>query len=95
MDECDGPEWSPDVWNQNGSESEGFGFNLCVVPSGVVSLISEDGGWIGDRRLGDDFIKDGSQTRVTRRGIQVIEQEEDLRDKCSERTMLKISWDSN
>ena len=34
---------SPDVWNQNGSESEGLGFTLCVVPSHiVVSLISED-----------------------------------------------------
>ena len=49
-------------------------------------------GWIGDRRFGDDFIvKDRSQTNMTRREIEVVEQEEDLRDKCSERTMSKIS----
>ena len=49
-------------------------------------------GRIGDWRIGDDFVvKDRSQTRVTRKEIQVVEQEEDLRDKCSERTMLKIS----
>ena len=44
---------------QNGSESEGLGFNLCVAPSRVVvSLISKDRGRIGDRRLevGDDFV---------------------------------------
>ena len=52
-------------------------------------------GQIGDWRFGDDFvIKDISQTRTTRRRIQVVEQEEDLRDKCSERTMSKISRDS-
>ena len=33
--------------------------------------------------------------KMTRREIQVVEQEEDLRDKCSERTMSKISRDSN
>ena len=49
-------------------------------------------GWIGDWRFGDDFIvKDRSQTNMTRREIEVVEQEEDLRDKCSERTMSKIS----
>ena len=38
------PEWSSDVRNQNGSELEGLGFNLCVAPSRiVVSLILEDG----------------------------------------------------
>ena len=53
-------------------------------------------GWIGDWRFGGDFVvKDRSQTKMTRREIQVVEQEEDLRDKCSERTMLKISWDLN
>ena len=52
-------------------------------------------GRIGDWRFGDDFVdNDRSQTRMMRR-IQVIEQEEDLRDKCSERTMSKISRDSN
>ena len=49
-------------------------------------------GRIGDRRFGDDLVnKDRSQTKMTRREIQVVEQEEDLRDKCSERTMSKIS----
>ena len=49
-------------------------------------------GRIGGRRFRDDFIvKDRSQTKMTRREIQVVEQEEDLRDKCSERTMSKIS----
>ena len=78
-------------------ESEGLGFNLCVVLSRVVvSLISDDEGQIGDQRFGDDFIvKDRSQTKVTRKEIQVVEQEGDLRDKCSERTMLKISRDLN
>ena len=53
-------------------------------------------GQIGYRRFRDDFVvKDRSQTKVTRREIQVVEQEEDLRDKCSERTMSKISRDSN
>ena len=57
-----------------------------------MSLISEGEGWIGDWRFGDDFIiKDRSQTEMTRREIQVVEQEEDLRDKCLERTMSKIS----
>ena len=58
----------------------------------IVSLISGDRGQIRGQRFGDDFIdKDRSQTRR----IQVVEQEEDLRDKCSERTMSKISRDSN
>ena len=58
------------------------------------TLISEDGGRIRDWRFGDDFVvKDRSQTKVTRREIQVVEQEEDLRDKCSERTMSRISRD--
>ena len=65
-------------------ESEGLGFNLCVVlPRIVVSLTSEDKGQVRDRRseVGDDFIvKDKSQTRTTRRRFQVVEQEEDLRD---------------
>ena len=53
-------------------------------------------GWIGDWRFGDDFIvKDRSRTKMTRREIQIVEQEGDLRDKCSERTMSKISRDSN
>ena len=61
-----------------------------------MSLISEDGGQVRDRRFGDDLVdKDRSQTKMTRREIQVVEQEEDLRDKCSERTMSKISRDSN
>ena len=43
-------EWSPDVWNQNGLESEGLGFNLCVaLPHIVVSLILGDKGQVGDR----------------------------------------------
>ena len=76
---------------------EGLGFNLCVALSRVVvSLISEGEGRVGDRRFRDDFVvKDRSQTEMTRREIQVVEQEEDLRDKCSERTMWKISRDSN
>ena len=44
---------------QNGSESEGLGFNLCVAPPRiVVSLILKDKGWVGDWRLevGDDFV---------------------------------------
>ena len=69
---------------QNGSESEGLGINLCVVPHHiVVSLISKDKGRVGDRRseVGDDFIvKDRSRTRMMRRRIQVVEQEEDLRE---------------
>ena len=78
-------------------ESEGLGFNLCVVPSRVVvSLILEDG--VGSE-IGDSEMTSLSKTevrqRMTRREIQVVEQEEDLRDKCSERTMLKISRDSN
>ena len=76
-----------------GLELEGLGFNLCVAPPCiVVSPISEDGGQIRDWRFGDDFIvKDKSQTRMMRRRIQVVEQEEDLR----ERTMSKISRYSN
>ena len=73
------PEWSPDVRNQNGSELEGLGFNLCVASSRViVSLILED-----RNRVRDDFVvKDKSWTRTTRRKIQVIEQEEDyVKDK--------------
>ena len=65
----------------------------CAVSHRHVSNFGRQGR-IGDRRFGDDFIvKDRSQ--ITRREIQVVEQEEDLRDKCSERTMLKISRDSN
>ena len=44
---------------QNGSESEGLGFNLCVaLPCVVVSLILKDKGRVGDRRseVGDDFV---------------------------------------
>ena len=38
-------------------------------------------GQIGDQRFGDDLVdKDRSQTKMTRREIQVVEQEEDLRD---------------
>ena len=63
-------------------ESECFGvggtwLNLCVVlPCIVVSLI------LGDKdRVRDDFIvKDRGWTRTTRRRIQVVEQEEDLRE---------------
>ena len=37
-------------------------------------------GRIGDWRFGDDFVdKDRSQIKMTRKGIQVVEQEEDLR----------------
>ena len=44
---------------------EELGFNLCIALSCViVSLISEDGGQIGDQRFGDDFVnKDRSQTK--------------------------------
>ena len=43
------PEWSPDVWNWNGSESEGLGFNLYVALLHiVVSLILGDKGQVGD-----------------------------------------------
>ena len=71
------PEWSPDVRNWNGLESEGLGFNLCVAPPRVVvSLISGDKGQVGD----DFIIKDKSQTRTTKRRFQVVEQEEDLRE---------------
>ena len=66
---------------QNGSESKGLGFNLCVVPSRVVvSLISKDRDWIGDWRLGvgGDFVV---MTRVGQgrqgRFSKVVEQEED------------------
>ena len=69
-------EWSPDVWNQNGSELEGHGFDWCVVPPHVVvSLISEDRGHVGD----DFVIIDKSWTRMTKSKIQVVEQEKDLR----------------
>ena len=38
-------------------------------------------GLIGDQRFGDDLVdKDRSQMKMTRREIQVVEQEEDLRD---------------
>ena len=63
---------------QNGSESEGLGFNLCVAPSHVVvSLISKDRG-----QIGDDFVV---MTRVGqgRQGKffpKIVEQEEDLRE---------------
>ena len=58
----------------------------CRVPN------FERRGRIGDQRFrGDLVVKDRSQTKMTRREIQVVEQEEDLRDKCSERTMSKIS----
>ena len=53
------PGGSPNVRNQNGSESEGLGFNLCVAPPRViVSLILKGRGRIGDRRseVGDDFV---------------------------------------
>ena len=47
-------------------------------------------GRIRDWRFGDDFIvKDKGQTRTMRRKIQVVEQEEDLRDNCSERTIQR------
>ena len=69
---------------QNGLELEGLGFNLCVAPPRVVvSLILGDEGWVRDRRseVGDDFImEDKSQTRMTRRRFQVMDQEEDLRE---------------
>ena len=63
---------------QNGSESEGLGFNLCVAPPCIVmSLISEDRGWVGDRRLevGDDFVVmtrvgQGRQGKVPSRGAR-------------------------
>ena len=45
------PGWSLGVQILDGSESEGLGFNLCVAPPHiVVSLISKDKGWVGDRR---------------------------------------------
>ena len=84
MVELRSPEGSPDVWNRNGSESEGLGFNLCVAPSRVIlSLILKDRGRIEDWRseVGDDFI---IMTRVGqgRQGkfSKVVEQEEDLRE---------------
>ena len=65
MDRCDSPEWSPDVWNRNGSESEGLGFNLCVALSHVVvSLISEDG--VGSE-IGDSEMTLSSKTEVRQR----------------------------
>ena len=62
----------------NGSESEGLGFNLCVVPPRVVvSLISRDGSQVGDRRLevGDDFVvksevRQGQQGKIPSRGAR-------------------------
>ena len=67
----------------------------CAVSCHCVPNFRRQG-QIGDQRFGDDFvIKDRSQTKMTRREIQVVEQEEDLRDKCLERTMSKISRDSN
>ena len=66
----------------NGSESEGLGFNLCVAPSCViVSLISEDrvGSEIGDSEM-TSLLRTEVRQRVTRKEIQVVEQEEDLRD---------------
>ena len=69
---------------------------MCCTISHRRVPNSREQGWIGDQRFRDDFVdKDKSQTRMTRRRIQVIEQEEDLRDKCSERTVSKISRDSN
>ena len=45
-----------------------------------MSLISEDKGQIGDWSFGDDFVvKDRSQTKLTRRETQVLEQEEDFK----------------
>ena len=51
MDGCDGPEWSLDVWNWNGSESEGLGFNLSVAPllhPKSIPRLAE----LGDRTMG-------------------------------------------
>ena len=81
---------SSKVWNC--SESEGLGFNLCVVPSlNVVSLISE----IRDWRVGVDLVgEDTSQTRMTRE-VPSHRARKDFSDWGSERTMLKISQDLN
>ena len=49
---------------------------MCCAILRHLSLILEDGG-----QIGDDFVnKDKSQTRMMRKRIQVVEQEEDLRD---------------
>ena len=52
-------EWSPDVWNRNGLELEGLGFNLCVAPPHVVvSLILGEKGQVGGLEIGvgDDLV---------------------------------------
>ena len=68
---------------RNGSESEGLGFNLCVAPPRIVaSLISRDRSRIGDRRseVGDDFVVKTKSDKDNKKGIQVMEPEEDLRE---------------
>ena len=63
---------------QNGSESEGLGFNLCVAPPCVVvSLILKDRDWVRDQRseVGDDFVimtrvGQGRQGKVPSRGAR-------------------------
>ena len=75
---------------QSGSESEGLGFNLCVVPPRVIiSLILRDKGQVRDRRseVRDDFIVktkvgQGQQERNSshgaRRGLKGIMLREDF-----------------
>ena len=63
---------------RNGSESEGLGFNLCVVPPGIiVSLILRVKSWVRDRRseVGDDFVVrtevgQGRQGKIPSRGAR-------------------------
>ena len=83
MDRCDGPEIGM-------GRSRRDLASTYVLRRRVPNFGRRGSDWRSE--IGDDFvIKNRSQTKVTRREIQVIEQEEDLRDKCSERTMSKIS----
>ena len=67
------PEKSRDVWR--GSESEGLGFNLCVVPSRViVSLILRDKDQVGGQRLevgGQRLEVRGRRSEVRGRRLEV------------------------
>ena len=95
---CDGPEGCPDVWNQKGSELERLGFNLCVVlPHVVVSLISEGNDRVGGQRseIGDDFVERQKSDKDNKEEVPSHGVRRGLKERCSERTMSKISRDSN
>ena len=66
---------------------------MCCAASRRRVLISEDGDRVRGQRseIRVDFIVKQSRTRMTRKRFQVVEQEEDLKKQCLERTMLKIS----